>query len=262
MSNGGLANREASMITIPGFEIIPSIMTTKESLKCLKDTDPQEKMKETIDSTLFNVMPIISDNKITKYFDKKLKEKRRIDFDDTINIESEIFTLLEMLTKKNVLFVTDKSEVCGMITRSDLNKKAISLYLYSLMVDLEREMSILVKNKLNHEEILEFMKKQNDSESSKDGYSRYKNDQEKNLDADIVEYLYFTDLINIIKKNGIYKSIGIESASKFEEFNSLNEIRKSIMHPVKSLISNTTDLEKLKKQIKSIELLIFKIKNR
>ena len=73
-----------------------------------------------------------------------------------------------------------------------------------------------------------------------------------------MEYLYLTDLAYILKKYGLLKDLSL-SNNKFDSYiKQINELRKIVAHPNKTLVSDENSLKRLKKGINAIEnLLIF-----
>jgi hypothetical protein len=91
---------------------------------------------------------------------------------------------------------------------------------------------------------------------------RYKADKDNGVDVPFVEYLYLSDLINLIAKKQLFKELGYESRKQFEKaVGPLNELRKNVCHPVRSLISGE-NCNKLWDHIDQLEEILFVLRQR
>ena len=76
---------------------------------------------------------------------------------------------------------------------------------------------------------------------------RYEVDKANGLEVPFVEYLYLSDLINIVAAKKLFSHLGFSRRKRFEEcFNSLNPLRDAIPHPSRSLIADEMSCNKSK----------------
>ena len=81
------------------------------------------------------------------------------------------------------------------------------------------------------------------------------------MNNDPIEYLYFCDLLNIIREQKIFYKLGCNSKKKFEKYNSLNNLRNDVMHPSRTLARSSSDIKDLIGRIEKMEQIQFYLKS-
>ena len=144
---------------------------------------------------------------------------------------------------RNFFFLTNHTEIVGLITIGDLNNKFFYYYLYQKLVNLERNLSGFLLKELDINGIwskVEELSKQN-SDMGKwfmESYGRYNKDSANGTDSSILEYLYLGQFIELINSFKLFKKLGYKSIDELRSGTKvLNEIRKTIAHPTRSIIS-------------------------
>jgi len=179
--------------------------------------------------------------------------------DDLLYYLTNIKDVIHLMYERNrkFFFLTNHTEVIGLITISNLNCKHVSLYFYNLISIFERKMGRFVRDKLSVEQILKTLKdvgESKDISSALDTVKRFTTDSEKGLDGSIVEYLYLSDLFLLAGHFKLYKELGYNKPEAFEKgAGNLRRIRNSIAHPNKSLIKGPASLEELWRGLVKLE---------
>lgn len=236
--------------------MIEKLMVSNSKMFKVDDDKDMPEIKSIITKEDYDLVPI-NDEPISMYYLKETMQKRMINYDNTIDINTSIKPLLNKLSIQNNLFVTENGIVVGMISVSDLNSKEFSLWLYRYFIDIEKDLGEYIKNNIEENEIVRYMKNCNN-----DCFKRYTDDLKNNINNNPIEYLYFKDLLSVIKKNDLFTVFECESKKQFEKFNSLNELRNSIMHASKSFVKSSKDILKLLERIEKMEMLQFYLKTR
>lgn len=216
----------------------------------------------------YDVLPIESDkqnkiieffctNKINTWTEESVKRKKIKD-EDILPIEVTFDDLIDRfdITDRLFFFLSSNVQIKALITRANLNERPIKAWLYTMLCALEMNLGEFIKSeKFSDEDIL----KQLTVDRKKEVYNNYKEDQELGVENNLVEYLYLTDLINICRKKKLYKKLKYSSATKFKELNTLNKLRRQVMHPVSAIIDRKNTLRKLSKRVKIIKNVISRI---
>ena len=135
-------------------------------------------------------------------------------------------------------------------------------YLFSLLSDLEIGLGNLVRQTCTESESLQMTFDANHDTKFEETRDRYKADKDNGVDVPFVEYLYLSDLINMIAKKQLFKDLGYESRKQFDKaFGPLNELRKNVCHPVRSLIAGE-NCDKLWGHINQLEEILFVLRQR
>lgn len=158
---------------------------------------------------------------------------------------------------RNFFFLTNHSDIIGLITISNLNCKQVALYYYNLLSSLERSLGQFVRKKLTPTEIIDSLEKlgnERDIPSALDTVKRYRHDASIGTDASIIEYLYLSDVFLLISAHRLYKELGYKNQDGFEKGSGkLRDLRNMIAHPNKSLIKGPQTLPDLWKSSVKIE---------
>ena len=198
---------------------------------------------------------------------ENIEQVKIVDEKDTIYYLTHIRDVIQMMVEndRNFYFLSDYTSNIGLITLSDLNNKYFYHWLYQRLVNLEH---LLVRNldqKLDENTIIskiqEVGKKNNDmGRSFSDTLIRYNIDVLNNTDSSILEYLTFKQIIEIYSEFDLYKEIGYKNLNDFQKGNkALGEIRNTVAHPTRSLISGRNSLKMVWKGILKMENLSEKL---
>jgi len=206
-----------------------------ERLQCCNAEEDAVVVKKRMKKLDFDVMGI-KDKGITYGYVKQLKlknglckEYRNLFHPSELVAESmPLIDLLPILHDNQRIFVLERNQVNGIVTRGDLQKAPIRMLLFGLVTLLEMNLLYLIKiyypkdswtkhlkvNRLKNAEKLQSIRK------------------ERNEAIDLVDCLQFCDKSKLIlKKPEILKSIGIKSIQYAERILKSSEIlRNNLAH--------------------------------
>ncbi len=112
----------------------------------------------------------------------------------------------------------------------------------------------MIRSRMSEQEILDIGIKEEVSQL-------YFSDQERGLEPDLMEYLYLSDLINIIAKKHLYGVLGYPSRKTFEKsLGPINNLRNEAVHPTRSLITDANGVDKLWNKVETIERNLFRLR--
>ncbi|MEM6262863.1 MAG: hypothetical protein AAGI38_10175 [Bacteroidota bacterium] len=222
----------------------------------------------------FDVLPIVGKNgKTVSYVKTRVPneysqtEVLPITYEDTLQLDSNIREVIDLFdrTNRNFFFLTFKNEVKGLITIGNLNCRQVQVLLFSLICELERSLEEFLYYCLSEAETIAWAKSKVDDSREDCKYrlmlATYEQLISLDLENKFTEHFYFVDLLNIITEKGLYNEFGL-SRRKWTHFNSINEIRKRVAHPNRSLIDNENTVKKLNQRLTKIDKLLFMLKNR
>ena len=250
---------------------IASISTHSSDLKVLEeDSVTLSKALLFMRENTFDVLPLLNNKrKISSYyctrlwgvFDVNNLIKRDINDFNSIYYLTNLSDTIDLFVERNInfFFLTNMKDINGLTTIADLNSKQVYIHLYNLITQIEKKMSeFLFLNGIDDNKQINVIESRKGSNNSKDALKRYFEDRNNGLERGFMEYLYLTDLAYILKKYGLLKDLSL-SNNKFDSYiKQINELRKIVAHPNKTLVSDENSLKRLKKGINAIEnLLIF-----
>ena len=194
-------------------------------------------------------------------------ERLKINYDDVIPLETNIRDVIDKFAnqKKTFFFLRYQKNISGLITLGNLNCKQVQVYIFSLICELERELGDFLNAKLTDKEIKEWIISKIDTNNPKDKYKLILENYEKLTNSDLenrlTEHFFLVDFFKIITDKNFYCELSY-TKSGWGDLSSINELRKRIAHPTRSLIDNENNIFKLQKRINKIEDLTFRLTTR
>lgn len=250
-----------------------SVGISKKRWTAIKENDMEtNNYQELMSKNKFDHLPIIDNNhKVTKYFksdapnDYSKINLHEIEFDDLIPLETPIQEVIEKFSiDRTFYFLTFQNSVSGLITIGNLNCRQVQVYFFSKICELERELGYFLNDNLTGELIMKWVEDKINHNEEKCKYrsiiEEYKKLVALDLENKITEHFFFVDFFNIITDFKLYEKFKL-SKKQWTSLSSINELRKRIAHPTRSLIDNENTIEKLKDRQKKINNLLFKLRN-
>lgn len=227
---------------------VERIMTPQADLSAWPADGDAQALWGNKDLARFDLVPATEKGQIAGLWirneDKPVSLKRN----RLISRDTPIAHLLELFveTGSKGFLVIYGQEIQGIVTPADLNKLPMRAYLYNLIGDLEMTLGAWIGElfRVDASQFLEILPANRQKRLKRE----LKRMKAGNTDVNVVELFYLTDLNNIVTEHEQARSsLGYPSADKARlELSELNELRKGIMHPVKSLLGKIPeDLEKL-----------------
>ena len=240
-------------------------ITTKliyEPIYCCRADDYANEVKEDLERRDFDVIGVIDENENIFGFafkkdliDNTVNEyTRKIELENITADSTPIIELLSILSNNPYSFVIQKNKIVGIVTRADINKPIVRIYIFGIISLLEMHLNFWIieyyKNDLWNTQI----QKKRFEEAKKIFITRKGN----NDDLTLLECVQFCDKRDILKKTDEFLGQFKFSKNQFERILKDSEkIRNELAHSHNSIIANL-NWKKFVSTISSIELFLHK----
>lgn len=213
----------------------------------------------------FDVLPIVNGTEVKKYFrtykwnDYSSISQETITHRDVIPFHTHIRDVIRNFTveSRNFYFLHSERRIVGLVSVVNLNCRQVKVYLFSLLSELEVRLGNFIAAHVSEDELLKMTFGEKEKEKHEDVKKRYQEDKRTGADVGFVEYLYLSDLINIIIKQKLYERLGYSRTRFKKSLGSLNDFRHTVAHPARSIITDKHPVDKLWKRIDLIEEALF-----
>lgn len=213
----------------------------------------------------FDVLPIVNGAKVKKYFrtnkwsNYSTISQETINHRDVIPFHTHIRDVIKglALESRDFYFLHNERRVVGLITVVHLNCRQVKVYLFSLLSELEVCLGNFIDALISEDELLKMTFGEKEKEKHEDVKKRYQEDIKTGVDVRFVEYLYLSDLINIIIKKKLYEPLGYSRTRFKKNLGSLNDLRNAVAHPARSIITDKHPVNKLWERIDWVEEALF-----
>lgn len=210
----------------------------------------------------YDVLPIVSKKgDVHKYFVTENWNNfdnistGEVSYEAVIPYNTSIRTVIKELATDNRLFffLSAKNDISGLISYVNLNCRQVKIYLFSLISELEIKLGELIVQSLDEKYILPELK-----EDTKESYLE---DMNRGSEPTLIEYLYLSEMLNIIRKSNLVAKVGYPSKTKFDNYlGRINSLRHKVAHPSKSLVTSSDSVSKLWDKILIIEKALFNLR--
>ena len=155
---------------------------------------------------------------------------------NVVSADASIGHLLDWIMEPGFLFVLQGREVTGFITVSDFNKQPARGYLYLLLARLETGVAALIRARFAEDQSQAVTLLSGDNEATV--RDRFEADREAGAEGDVVTYLDFSDLVQIVGRDEESRSrLGARSRNSWsEQTGGLVQLRNDVMHPVRNIV--------------------------
>jgi len=137
----------------------------------------------------------------------------------------------------------------------------VKVYLFSLLSELEVHLGSFITEHVAEDKLLNMTFGDKEDEQHKEKHDvlkqRHQEDKAKGLDLPFIEYLYLSDMISVITKQGLYQKLRYSRSRFTEHFGSLNDLRNKVAHPNRSIVTDEDSAKKLWRRIDRIEEALF-----
>jgi len=222
-----------------------------------------QKAQEMMAQHRFDVLPIVaSDSSAKEYFhtkkwnDYSSIEQKEIDYNDVISFRTPLRELIRDFSKEGRLFyfLASEERIVGLVSVVNLNCRQVRTFIFSLISELEVKLSQFIASEMDEMEILGLG-------IGEESQRRYDSDKERGLDPNLMEYLYLSDLINLISGRDLFNVLAYESKTSFQNsLGRINKLRNQAAHPTRSLITSNDSVSKLWDKIEIIERCLFRLR--
>lgn len=216
----------------------------------------------------FDVLPITNGSIVREYFqadrwnDYSAISRKTITHRDVVPCQTSIRDVIKGFTTEARLFyfLSNDNRIVGLISVANLNSRQVKVYLFSLLSELEVRLGHFISERVPEAELLNMTFGDNDKEKYEALKNRYKQDKDKGVEVPFVEYLYLSDLINIVLEKDLHSAIGYSRKQFKNDFGALNDLRHSVAHPTRSIIVDEGSVSRLWRRIDRIEEALFKLR--
>lgn len=244
------------------FENIPYVDVTAAHIGINKwdwiDTPDKnlEQARYIMTQNRFDVLPVTINGVTESYFrttqHNDYSSIKLYDIKDTDKVYYRL-SLDDLITKfcdesRFFYFLTDHSQLVGLVSIVNLSCQPSYNYFFQLISQLERRLSGFLKQKFSEEKVIDMLSISTDSHAQ-DLLTKFKESKVKGIDLSIFEMMYLQTLSIILKKASdslegkerdlLNYRIDLAAGQLF------SNIRNTVMHPVKTIINDTIDIEKL-----------------
>lgn len=217
-----------------------------------------EHARELMQNHRFDILPIEGADRIvaqyfctSKWHTYDRIERRQISRQDVLSMRISVRSLIEAFADsgKHFFFLCDDSDrVEGFVSEVHLNGRHVRIYLFSLLSKLEIQLSKFVARHVNEKELLKLRAIQPEAKG------RFVTDRENDQETELMEYLYLSDLIKLVRTKDLTSQLEFRSKSQFEaQMNPLNELRNQTAHPTRSLVTTDHTVARLWEKLQTIE---------
>ena len=234
---------------------VATIGISSENWYCTNPGMKMEDIRTTMLQKNYDVVPIINKHKVfNSYFTISKPDNLKLLVNE-ITQDDRMYYLTHVRdavwrmnkTKKTYFFLSnghDENDIVGLLSLSNFNCREFYVYLFSLISYIEREFAGLIdSDKTKGFQILERMSQ---TEEQKGQLRSIVDRYNEGIENDYKEYLYLQQLILLIKGESNYEKLKYKNSRDFESGSAqLKNLRNNIAHPVKSIVRNLNDLNKL-----------------
>lgn len=228
-------------------DIFINNITTKfiyESLACCRIYDNSFEVKRTLNACDFDVIGVIDNNdKKIGYIERaKIGDNEISSYLTTFSLNqiiaesTPISELFEILTDREFVFVLKKNEIDGIVTRADINKPIVRIYLFGIISLYEFHLNFWINKYHKNESWKKILKDERLNTADKLFQIRKGN----NVQLTLLECLQFCDKRDILRNTERFiEKFEYQSKPKFKRLlKNIEKIRNELAHSQNSIISN------------------------
>lgn len=220
-----------------------TVKSIYEKLDCCNNSDTSINIIEKYSALNFDIIGVKSKTgSVDKYIDFNAlsagEPLEKVTFPITIkNVVSDstpIANLVELLSNRAYLFVNHGDKIEGIVTRADINKPLVRLYLFGLITILEMELNTIIEYYFPNNT---WLNKLTDNRA-KSTNQRYQEKISKREDLSLIECAQLCDKKDILLKSPVFLELFEISKSKFKQFmEKAQDIRDALAHSNSSITS-------------------------
>ena len=240
-------------------------ITTKfifEPIYCCSLGDSAREVEETLAFRDFDVIGVIDENEnvIGYALRKDLKNSiinefaRKIELENITSDSTPILELLKILSINPYSFVVKSNKVVGIVTRADINKPIVRIYIFGIISLFELHLNYWITENYENESWKDII-----NERRLDATVEiFENRKGKNEELSLLECAQLCDKRDILKKTNEFITMFGFSKNEFERLlKDAEKIRNELAHSQNSIIANL-DWEIFVDTISSIESFLHK----
>jgi hypothetical protein len=221
----------------------------------------EEHARKVMNENRFDVLPIESDRGIGGYFhtltwnDYSKVVRADISDGDLIPYKTDVRDVIRHLAEqaRRFFFLSDASDVVGLISVVNLNRRPVKVWLFNLLSEIELGLGDLLSQYCEDREIYDLTLAGGTEPKYGRIKKRYEADRKHGLELPVVEYLYFSDIVRVALRKGLYTRLNYTKQEFERSLGSLADLRDAVAHPARSLIREPDAVSRLWRRIQRIE---------
>jgi len=227
-----------------------------------------ERAKEIMWANRFDILPIISGGGVREYYgaktwnDYSAISKEALTHRDVVPLNTSIRDVIRGFATEGRLFyfLSDESRIVGLVSVANLNARQVKLYLFGAISELEVRLGTLISARVGEADLVAMTFGGPNMGKYRAVKKRYEEDRASGVEADIVEYLYLSDFVDIVVAKGLYDMLGYSEGQFRESLKAIKDLRNMIAHPARSLVTGDHPVEWLWEGIDRIEEALFALR--
>lgn len=211
-----------------------NVRTISEELKCFNQEDDPKVVREFLVANGFDLVGIELNGNVIGYTDLGTLEESESEIafkefkqHDIVSSNTSLVETVALISKKNHLFVLDGTAITRIVTKADIYKEPVRLFLYNQISNFETLLSILVEHYYPDKVWISRI----DSEKLEEIDKIYESRKRENTEFDMFDCLSLELKINLFLEHERLKDIfGISKKQQKKFFERLKTIRNAISH--------------------------------
>ncbi len=222
-----------------------------EPLYSCKLADDSEHVKEKLEQREFDIIGVTDENRKIVGFAKRTELTKglieqftyKLELNQIISDSTPISQLLNVFSDNSFVFVLERNNINGIVTRADVNKPIVRIYFFGIISLFEMHLNFWINEFYNNESWKKILKE----ERLTDAKNIYKLRKGKNEDLSLLECIQLCDKKMILKSTVDFQKEFDMTEKQIERLlKDIEKIRNELAHSQNSIVSNLdwTDLVK------------------
>jgi len=234
---------------LPGYTVI-DIATPRSDLLCWTPGDDRQSIAQQAREYNLTFIPVVTGGKITGLVTHASLESdpepdvKPLTADWLVAADTPILKIIELFAEQpdRIFLVLGASDIVGLVAPADLNRIPARASIYLLIASVEGSLGQLIRKVLPDEEACsQYLSEARLSKLRE----QQQNAASENLDLGLFDTLYFTDLIDIARRDEQLQNLLGFTATKGKKFLKIRGVRDKVSHPIRPLISSRKELRDL-----------------
>ncbi len=214
-----------------------------EPLACCQITDNPFEVKNTLEQRDFDTLGVVDDNgvKLGYIVREKLGENtidnyiEKFDIEIVISESTPLSELFEILLEKEYVYILSKNTIDGIVTRADINKPIVRIYLFGLISLFELHLNYWITQNYDNESWIDVLK-QTRIESAEKIFNERKGN---NVQLTLLECIQMCDKRDILRTTDDFITEFDFTKNGFERLlKDVEKVRNELAHSQNSIIAN------------------------
>jgi len=232
--------------------VVRHIATSRPHLRTASAGDSSEAVHAMMEAEDFDVMPVDDRGTIASFFERRDDGPPLLRTVAVVDVVSADLSLLELVehfaaSQRRFYLTLGGRSIDGIVTCADLNKPGVRVVIYAILNRLELLLQELVEAHYDDLRWVDLLRE----EARGRVQERIREACSGNAALRPTEYLDLSDLLTVCGKTPeTLQALDVPSRSKLDQrYGSLVDLRHAVAHPVRSLVAEPADVDRLWKRI-------------